>query len=72
MIIEVRVVPNARRNSVADWNGKVFVHLTASAEGGRANTQLVEVLSEHFDVKRSAVKIVRGVKSRDKVVEILK
>jgi len=72
MIIEVKVSPNSRRQSVSEWNGKIFVHLTASAEGGRANKELVEMLAEHFGVRKTAVTIVRGTKTRNKLVEILK
>ena len=70
MIIEVRVVPNSKKISVNDWNGKLFVHLTARAEGGKANTELIELLANHFRMKKSAVRIVRGAKSREKVVEV--
>jgi uncharacterized protein len=38
---------------------------------GAANEALCDVLAEHFDVKRSQVRIVQGAKSRMKVVEIL-
>jgi len=38
---------------------------------GRANEALVEFLAEHFGVKRSAIEIVKGLKSRHKIVNIL-
>ena len=72
MIIEVRVVPNARRQSVADWNGKLFVHLMSRAESNKANMELLTVLADHFGVRKSCVRLVRGSKTKDKIVEILK
>lgn len=38
---------------------------------GRANKRLLEILSEHFMVPKSRISIVRGPKSRDKVIEII-
>ena len=46
------------------------VKVDEKAVGGRANKRLLEILSEHFEVPRSRISIVRGVKSRDKIVEI--
>lgn len=72
MIFEVRVVPNAKKVSVAEWGGKYFVHLTSRAEGGKANKELIEVLADHLEVRKTAVRIIRGTKSREKVVEVRK
>jgi len=51
--------------------GVVKVYLTAPALEGRANEALIDVLSEHFGVKRSTIEIVKGLKSRYKIVNIL-
>ena len=45
--------------------------MTAPALEGRANEALIDVLSEHFGVKRSTIEIVKGLKSRYKIVNIL-
>ncbi|MBU0573225.1 MAG: DUF167 domain-containing protein [Candidatus Margulisiibacteriota bacterium] len=68
MKLEIKVVPNAKRNEMKE--GKVY--LNAPAVEGKANQALVEFLAEHFHVKRRDVKIVKGIKSRSKVVEIAK
>lgn len=64
--IEIKVVPNARRNEFN--NGKVY--LTAPAVEGKANRALIEFLAEHFGVKKKQVKIIKGERSRNKVVQI--
>jgi len=64
--IRLKVVPNAKRNEFK--NGKVY--LTAPAVEGKANRALVEFLAEHFGVKKREIKIIRGLKSRNKVVQI--
>jgi uncharacterized protein (TIGR00251 family) len=69
--IRVRVTPNARQPSVVVVDeGELEVKVDAKATGGLANKRLVEILSEHFNVSKSRISIVRGIRSRDKVIEI--
>jgi hypothetical protein len=68
--INVRVMPRAKKNKVVEEAGRLKVYLTAPPVEGRANEALVELLAEHFKVKKSQITIVRGEKSRDKVVVI--
>ncbi len=70
MILNVRVVPRAGKNLVKEENGQLKVYLTKPAQGGLANNQLIELLSAHLKVKKYQLKIIRGEKSRDKLVEI--
>ena len=37
---------------------------------GKANDKLIEVLANYFKIKKSAIKIVRGTPSRNKIIEI--
>ncbi len=70
MKLKVRVVPNAKKQEVIE--GEVWkVKVRAPPEGGRANEELIEILAKHFGVKKSAVKILKGLKSREKVIVIL-
>ncbi len=72
MRIEVHVAPNAREPGVAKSDeGRYEVRVDERPDRGRANKRLVEILSDYFGVPKSRVVIVRGSKSRDKVVEIL-
>ncbi len=70
MLIDVRVTPNAKRNEVKKEAERLKVHMTAKPVEGKANKALIDLLSDHFGVNKSAIKIVKGEKSRDKVVEI--
>lgn len=70
MLIHVRVTPNAKKNEVKDEAGRLKVYLTAKPVEGKANKALIDLLSDHFHVKKSAIRIVKGEKSRDKVIEI--
>jgi uncharacterized protein len=64
--IEIKVVPNAKRNLLKD--GKVY--LTAPAVDGKANKALIKFLADYYDVKKREIRIVKGLKSRNKVVQI--
>lgn len=68
-IIRVRVVPRARRNRVKQEGRRLKVYLTAPPVEGKANEMLVEVLAEHLHCRKSELKITKGEKSRDKVVQ---
>lgn len=70
MLIGVRVAPKSSRNLVKDEGGVYKVYLTSPAQGGLANEQLVKLLAGHFKVKRYQVRIVKGERSRNKLVEI--
>ncbi len=71
MIIRVRVIPNASRNEVVGRIGStVRVKVAAPAIDGKANAELVDFLSEFFEVRNRGVKIVRGQKGKEKTVEI--
>ena len=69
--LELKTIPNAPRNEVAGWLGaalKVKVH--APALDGRANDALLEFLADRLGLPRRAVALVRGEKSRHKLVRI--
>ncbi len=70
MILNVRVIPKASRNLAQEQKGSLKVYLTKPAQDNLANTQLIELLSKHLKVKKYQLKIIKGEKSRDKLVEI--
>jgi hypothetical protein len=69
MIIELKIIPNARKNDIKKEGDKYKVYVTAPAVDGKANKKLIEFLSEHFKVKKSSISIKRGELSRHKLME---
>ncbi|MFH1783929.1 MAG: DUF167 domain-containing protein [bacterium] len=69
-IINVKVIPNAKKDRVLGHGEGLKVYLNAPPVDGKANKRLVEVLSLHFGVKKSSVSILRGAKGRNKTVKI--
>lgn len=70
MKLTIRVQPNAKQNKIVEENGRYKVYLTAPPVEGKANEALIEFLAEHFKAKRSKIRIIKGLKSRDKCVII--
>ena len=68
--LNIRVVPNAKQNKVVEEPGRLKVYLTAPAVDGKANQALIESIAEHFKVKKSRISIIKGEKSRLKLLEI--
>jgi len=67
----VRVQPRASRTAIAGVLGDALkVAVAAPPVEGRANEALVRFFTELFEVPRSAVEIVSGGSSRNKVVRV--
>lgn len=67
----VKVIPRSSRQEVKMTDSVIKVWLHAPPAEGQANEELVLILAEHFSVPKSAIKIVAGGSSRNKVVDIL-
>jgi len=70
MILNLKIVPNAKAEKLVKEADRYKIYLCAPAVDGKANQRLVEFLAAHFKVKKSAVVILRGQTSRLKIVEI--
>ena len=69
--VRLRVQASARHDEVvAIRDGVVVIRVSAPAVEGRANESLRRLLAKRLDVPKSAITIVRGQHSRDKVIEI--
>ena len=69
--IAVRTQPNARRDELVGLrDGVLLIRVCAPALDGRANKALCRLLAKHVGVAPSHVTILRGERSRDKLVQI--
>ena len=67
-----RVEVRFHRDFIDVEGDKIVVGLTSKPEQGRANRELIRKLAKHFNVSTSQVSIISGLRSRDKIVEIIK
>ncbi len=69
--LAVKAIPNASRDAIVGWIGdSLKVKVRAPALEGRANESLRELLAGELGLPAGSVNVVRGAKSRLKVVEI--
>jgi uncharacterized protein (TIGR00251 family) len=69
--IAVKAQPGAKETALGEKIGEAYkVRLAAPPVDGRANEALIRFFAERFKVATSAVRIVRGLSTRMKVVEI--
>lgn len=71
MKIGIKVKPGAKNTAVQKSGSGLIISVDAPATEGRANRRLMEILAEYFKVAKSQVAIIKGLKSKNKVVEIL-
>lgn len=50
---------------------EISIGIISEPQKNKANKDLIEKISKHFDVPKSNVRIVSGEKSRKKLVEVL-
>ncbi len=70
MKIYVRVKPSSKKAGIEKKGDTYIVRVKSPPVEGKANKELVEILSDYFGVPKSSIRIVRGMSGRNKVVEI--
>lgn len=69
--IAVRVTPRARTDEILDErNGVLRVRVSAPPVDDRANAAVCRLIAERVGIRPSAVAVVRGSRSRQKVVRV--
>jgi uncharacterized protein (TIGR00251 family) len=71
MDISVSIVPNSKKSSIVKISERSYkIKVDAPASKNKANKRLIEILAEHFKVSKSSISIIKGLKSRNKIVRI--
>jgi len=73
MIISIIAHPNSKKPRVEkDLFGGLHVYVNQPPLDGRANKAVGEALAEYFKVGKSKIKLIRGLKSKQKVFDVQK
>ena len=72
MKINIRIKPRARCNKVEKTEDGYIVYVKEPPIEYKANNALIKLLSCYFDVPKSRIRIVVGLKSKNKIIEIEK
>ena len=70
MKIQVKVIPNSRKVKVEKNKAGLRVKVNAPAKEGKANKRLVEILAKYLSKPKLSIKIIKGLTSKNKVIEI--
>ena len=72
MVLQVKVIPRAKRSEVAGpmADGTLKVKVAAVPEDGKANEELCRILATHFKVPRSSVEVIAGQTNTRKIVRL--
>ena len=70
--IEVKVEPRSSQACLAGVmdNAILKVKLTCPPVEGAANEQLIELIARQLNIKKSQVSVIRGLKSKRKVIQV--
>jgi uncharacterized protein (TIGR00251 family) len=69
MKVKVRVLANSSKKELIKLDGENYkVYLTCIAEDGKANKDLITFLKKEF--KSKGVKILKGFRTKNKLIEI--
>lgn len=71
MIIKVKITANSRKNEIVGWQSNVLkIKIAATPQKGKANKVLTSFLAKEWNIAKNNIKIVRGERSRLKVLDI--
>jgi len=71
MKISVKVKPNSKSEKIEKTGETYILYVKELAQEDRANLAVINLLSEYFKLPKSRISILKGKKSRQKIVEIL-
>ena len=69
--LSIRVIPHATRSEIVGREGQTWkIRLSAPPIEGKANEALIRFLADALDVAPSQINIIKGLGSRQKIVEV--
>ena len=70
MKISVKVKPNSKIEKIEEQAGIFLIHVKEPPQEDKANQAVINLLSSYFKLPKSRISILKGKKSRQKIVEI--
>lgn len=71
MLIKIKVFPNSKKEEIIENTKNSFdVKVKEKPIKGLANKAVIKALALHFEISEQKLKIVKGFKQRNKIVEI--
>lgn len=70
VVIEVIVKTSSKSQKIEKRDSSYFVSLKSKPHNNSANKELIDVISNYFNIPKSSVNISLGLKNKKKLVEI--
>ena len=71
MRIKIKVIPCSSQSLIEeDSVGDLRVKVKAPPVQGKANKELIELLTKYYKVPKNQIKIIKGQTSKNKIIEI--
>ena len=72
MIINIKVKPRSSKSEIVEIekNKEYLANLKSEPENNKANIELIGLVAKYFNISFNKVRIVRGLKSKNKIAEI--
>jgi hypothetical protein len=68
-VLNIRLIPNAKNNSMEGiYNKQLKIKIAAPPVDNKANKVLIKFLSQYFNFPQKSIKIITGLKSKNKKV----
>ena len=71
--LSIKVIPNAAQSKIVlDANAKICVYVKSQPEKGKANKELIDLISKKLAISKGDISIISGLGSRYKKIAIHK
>lgn len=70
MIINIKAHPKSSQQKIIIKDDLYHAYLHAVPEKGKANVELIQLLSQHFEIPKNTIKILSGSNSSHKKIQI--
>ncbi len=72
MLIKVKIFPGEKTQAIIKKTEDSFcIKVKEKPIMNRANDEMIEVLANYFHIPKGKIRIVKGAKQRNKIIEIL-
>ena len=72
MLLKIKVSPCAAKNELLIMpDGTIKIKLNKPPVAGKANEELIKFLSKFYGIPKTNIKIKKGLRGRNKTIEIL-
>lgn len=70
--MKIKVITNAKKQEIKKQGDLLKVYLISKPEKGKANNELINLLTDYFKTSKSNINIRKGKKSKNKIIDLTK